>query len=96
MQDNTYESSDMSLVKLTLSVEKPLIEDAKRIARERHTSVSAMFARFLRSLSSDRAATSVPLGPITQKASGLVSLPQGHSDREILEDALTDRFGVSK
>jgi hypothetical protein len=83
----------MATVKLTLSAEKPLIEDAKRLARERHTSVSAMFSRFLAALSANPARQPPALGPITLKASGIVRLPQGRTDREITEDALLDPHG---
>ena len=83
----------MPTTKLTLSAEKPLIEDAKRIAAERNTSVSAMFARFLRSLIDPGTHTAADLGPITRKASGMVKLPRKRSDTRLLEDALSDRYG---
>ena len=86
----------MSTVKLTLSAEKPLVEEAKRLARARHTSVSAMFARFLGVLTADRDESERPLAPITRRASGMVRLPQSRSDRELLEDGLNDRFGVAE
>jgi len=83
----------MPTTKLTLSAEKPLIEDAKRLAAGRHTSVSAMFARFLKALAKAGGETTPELGPITRRASGIVRLPQGRSDRRLLEDALSDRYG---
>ena len=82
----------MATVKLTLSAEKPLIRDAKRLAGERHTSVSAMFARFVTAMTT-RTETKAALGPITRRASGMVRLPKGRSDRRLLEDALHDRYG---
>ena len=86
----------MATTKLTLSAEKPLIRDAKRIAAERHTSVSAMFARFLRSLIAVRKNEEPSLGPITRKASGLIGLSKVRSDRELLEDALSAKYRSRK
>lgn len=80
----------MTTQKLTLSAEKRLIEQAKRVARKRKTSVSAMVSRFLRSMTEESAPT---LGPITQKASGMIRLPKGRADRDLLQDALQERYG---
>lgn len=86
----------MATTKLTLSAEKPLIRDAKRIAAERHTSVSAMFARFLKSLTASAEEEGPSLGPITRKASGIVKLPKGRSDRKLIEDALSAKYKSRK
>ncbi|HID28752.1 MAG TPA: hypothetical protein EYP19_01970 [Desulfobacterales bacterium] len=80
--------------KLTLSMDKTTIEKAKRVAGERHTSVSAMFARFVSGL--DRLGhpdSGEPLGPTTRAATGLVELPAEAPDRQLVEDALWERYG---
>jgi hypothetical protein len=73
--------------KLTLSADEEVIETAKRLARREKTSVSAMFARIVRLLGSRRR----PLGPITRKVSGVITLPRGKTDREAIEEALLDK-----
>ena len=81
--------------KLTLSAEKTIIQSAKRIAGKNNTSVSALFSRFIQSLEK-REWADAPLGPITKKASGLVSLPKfrtDRSDKKLLAEALADRHG---
>jgi hypothetical protein len=83
----------MPSTKLTLSVDPALIRVAKRLAAERGTSVSAMFARLLTAMQTARTADASALAPLTRKVSGLVSLPEGRSDRELLEDALAERHG---
>ncbi len=83
----------MPSTKLTLSVDPALIAVAKRLAAERGTSVSAMFARLLTAMQRARTADASALAPLTRKVSGLVSLPEGRSDRELLEDALAERHG---
>ena len=82
--------------KLTLSVERSLIEDAKRIAEHRKTSVSAMFAAFLRSVAQADNKAAFVVGPVTRRAAGLVKLPAGRSDRALMEDALSTRYGTAK
>ncbi|MGC9455858.1 MAG: DUF6364 family protein [Phycisphaerae bacterium] len=78
--------------KLTLSADEKTIQSAKRIAGKHNTSVSALFSRFVHSMEK-RQWAGAPLGPITKKASGLVSLPKSRSDKELLSDALADRHG---
>ena len=86
----------MAAAKLTLSAEKPLIEDAKRMAGERNTSVSAMFSRFLRAMKVVSSDAPPALGPITRRASGMVRLPDGRSDRKLMEEALSERHGARR
>jgi hypothetical protein len=79
--------------KLTLSAERDLVRKIKRFAREQGTSVSAIFDRFARTV------TSPPkkprrVGPLTQKASGVISLPKGKTDRQLIEDVLSERYGL--
>lgn len=77
--------------KLTLSIEKQTVKDIKRLAKDEGTSVSAMFERFARSVTQKRR-KSGELGPATRKASGMLKLPRGKSDRQVLEEALMERF----
>ena len=83
----------MPSTKLTLSVDPALVRVAKHLAAERGTSVSAMFARLPTAMQAARTADLSALAPLTRTVSGLVSLPDGRSDGEILEDALDGRHG---
>jgi hypothetical protein len=82
----------MPTTKLTLSADKELVRQAKELARERGTSLSAMFDRFIRSilLGNTNAESS---GPLTSQALGLVRLPNDKTDNELLEEALTEKHG---
>ena len=82
----------MSRVKLTLSAEEELVALAKRLARSRGTSVSELFARVIRALGQERTADDHDLGPITRQASGLVPLRSHRSDRQLIEDALEEKY----
>ena len=79
--------------KLTLSADPEVIAEARQLARQSGTSVSSMFARFVRLLAGKRRPRR-PLGPLTRKATGLVTLPKGQSDRKLLEDALFEKHGL--
>jgi hypothetical protein len=78
--------------KLTLSAEKDVIEKAKRIAEDRGTSVSAMFTQFVQSVAADTDPQRLKLGPMTRKAIGLVKLPAETTDRQLIEEALSERY----
>ena len=79
--------------KLTLSADEEVIEQAKALAAEERTSVSAMFARFVRLMVRRRNAKP-EIGPLARRASGMVTLPKGRSEREVLEDALAEKYGL--
>jgi hypothetical protein len=80
----------MPTTKLTLSADSELIREAKRLARERGTSLSAMFDRFVRSVVLHENSTEAP-GPLTAQALGLVQLPENRTDGELLEVALAEK-----
>ncbi len=81
----------MRMTKLTLSADKELVEEAKELAEKEGTSLSSMFSRFLRAVLAKRRKRQPP-GPLTRKATGLVKLPSGKSDRELLEEAIEDKY----
>ena len=83
------------MTKLTLSVDDAVVEKAKRIAEANGTSVSAMFSRFVQSMG-DRRGRRGKIGPLTRKASGLVTLPPDRDDKELLTEALMDRHGITE
>jgi len=81
--------------KLTLSAEPCIIKAAKEIAREEGATVSKMFDRFIRLLMARRKQKREP-GPLTKQAMGLFSLPPEMSDRDALQEALSERYGLKK
>jgi hypothetical protein len=77
--------------KLTLSAEPDVIAEAHRLAELQGTSVSAMFSRIVRLLS-QRDRERPRIGSGAKKASGLIQLPEGKSDRDVLEEALAEKY----
>ena len=84
------------MTELTLSLDEKVVEEAKRLAAERNTSVEDMFARFV----SDLARTNHPApeegGPLSRRALGLFGSPGNQTDREILTDALMEKYGLTE
>jgi len=85
----------MPMSKLTLSADRDLIEEAKKLAAEEGTSLSALFSRLLRAMTSARASQEI-VAPFTRKATGLVRLPGGKSDERLVEDALSRKYGMNE
>lgn len=90
-----FPSQDHAVKKLTLSADADVIEAAHRLAQEQGTSVSAMFSRLVRLLAK-RASTSRVAGRITRKATGLIELPPGKDEGEVLAEALAERHGLTR
>lgn len=81
--------------KLTLNADSKTVSMAKKLAQLNQTSVSDMFCRFIRSLAAGDK-TEIQLGPLTRKMTGIIKLPRGKSDRDVLTEALMDKYGVKK
>ncbi|MCE2432943.1 MAG: hypothetical protein J4F29_08495 [Candidatus Latescibacteria bacterium] len=83
----------MAVKKLTLSAPEEVIAETKLIAAKKRTSVSALFVRLFRTIDQEFDPKDA-LGPITLRASGIVKLPTKQTERELLEDALAEKYGV--
>jgi len=81
--------------KLTLSADMELIRQAKKLAAENGTSVSALFSNMLRLMGRTSGVQETP-APLTRRATGLIRLPRGVGDWRLLEDALAARYGGPK
>jgi hypothetical protein len=79
--------------KLTLSARESTIETAKRLAEESGTSVSAMFERLILLLESQKKLPNATAGPATRKATGLIEISGDANGRDVLQEALLDKYG---
>lgn len=82
------------MTKLTLSADPEVIADAKRLAAEAGTSVSSLFERFIRVLAGRRRPRRI--GPLTRRASGLIKLPRGKNERDVLAEALIEKYRIKQ
>ena len=85
----------MPLKKLTLNADRDLIERAKKLAAEEGTSLSAVFSRLLEAATRAREPQD-EIAPLTRKATGLIKLPSKGCEDFILEQALAEKYGISK
>jgi hypothetical protein len=83
------------MTKLTLSIDKTVIEKAKQLAEANQTSVSAMFSQFVQSMAG-RHTRPGKIGPLTRKATGMLKLPPGKDYRDLLTEALQDKYGAAE
>lgn len=82
------------LTKLTLTIEKGVVERAKEYAQGRNKSISRMVEDYLKNVS-DQASRVVPLNemksPITDKLVGMF-VDSGEDYKTLLDEARTERF----
>jgi hypothetical protein len=76
--------------KLTLTLDKEIIEAAKEYAKKNNISLSGIVELYFKSLSSG--IHDHKTGPITRELSGIAGLPAKKPDRELLEEALNKKF----
>ena len=86
------------MTKLTLSMDEDVIATAKRVARRNGQSVSAMLSNLVKAMAEqeERDAALVPPDSITARLTGVVRLPEGKSDRDLVAEALAERHGVGR
>ncbi|MCY2962335.1 MAG: DUF6364 family protein [Planctomycetota bacterium] len=82
--------------KLTLSARESTIETAKRLAAENGTTVSAMFERMILLLDSKQKGRKAEIGPATRNASGLIRLVGDTNGRDVLEEALLEKYNPAQ
>lgn len=83
------------MTKLTLSVDEEVVAQAKRIAADNNTSVSAMFSNYIHALARKKW-KDIPIGPLTRAATGLIELPEGKTYEDVLTDALIEKYGIDE
>ena len=83
--------------KLTLSADEKVIAQAKRLAARQGASVSAMFARFVMSISrQEHAPLEVPKDSIAARVTGIARLPKGKNERDVTTEALMEKYGIKR
>ncbi|MGD0654409.1 MAG: DUF6364 family protein [Thermoguttaceae bacterium] len=81
--------------KLTLSIEAPVVQQAKQIAEANQTSVSAMFSQFVESMAA-QCTRPAKIGPLTRKLTGLIKLRPGKEYKDLITDALMEKYKIAK
>ena len=89
----------MTTAKLTLSADKDVIDIARKLATEEDTSISAMFAGFIKAKSRTHKLNLANLAPNTKHAIELgqelsAKLPDDFDYKKELADAIAEKYGV--
>jgi hypothetical protein len=80
--------------KLTLSIDKSVIESAKQYAKSQGRSLSAIIEEYLKSVSKLKSSKidSQDLHPLVKELSGSVKIPNNKSYDEVLAEALIEKY----
>lgn len=78
--------------KLTLTIDKSVIERAKKYARNRDRSLSAMVENYLKSLVDSEKDPNSALSPIVKSLKGSFELPENFDYKKELTDRLSEKF----
>lgn len=81
------------MTKLTLSMPDKDIALARKKAKSRGTSISAMFSEWLRA-ESPSAAKRNKIGPLTRSISGIISLSEDFDEKEEMAGILSEKYGL--
>ena len=83
------------MTKLTLSMDEEVVATAKRLARHHRTSVSAMLTNVVKAMAAqEQRQPAIPPDSVVARLTGIIKAPAGKSDRELLAEALADRYEV--
>jgi hypothetical protein len=78
--------------KLTLTIERSVIEKAKRYARERERSLSDLIENYLKALTDEKEPNDMDLSPTLKQLRGSFKLPKDFDYKKELTDALTKKY----
>ncbi|OGV34715.1 MAG: hypothetical protein A2020_00250 [Lentisphaerae bacterium GWF2_45_14] len=81
------------MTKLTLSVPDKDIVLARKRAKTRGTSISAMFSEWLHAETPENAKHN-KIGPLTRSISGIISLPDDFDEKEAMSEILSEKYGL--
>ncbi len=78
--------------KLTLKLDKDIIEQAKIYAKNKQTSLSVLVANYFKSLADEKLETEIELSPIVQELSGIIELPDNFDLKEDYTNYLIEKY----
>ena len=79
-------------IKITLSATPEVAAMAKELAKEKNTTVSALFAVHL----ANHPVVKPKIAPITESLSGLVKLPENFDYKEFIANNLLQDYGITE
>ena len=79
--------------KLTLSIDDNVIEQAKNLATESGSSVSAIFSQYIQSITSVKKRSIKP-GPLTKKLTGIITLGKREDYHDAVAESMAEKYGL--
>jgi hypothetical protein len=76
-------------------MERAVVRKAKRLAKARKTSVSAIMSQFVNSVTS-KDSPEERLSPIVREITGIGKIPPDKDYKELLTDALMEKYGIKE
>lgn len=78
--------------KLTLTIEKSVIDKAKRYAKQQGRSLSNMIENYLKSITTEEMIDGIEITPTVKSISGSFKLPDNFDYKKALTEALTEKY----
>ncbi|WP_234109150.1 DUF6364 family protein [Chryseobacterium sp. R2A-55] len=78
--------------KLTLTIEKSVIEKAKKYAKEKERSLSDLIENYLKALAKDNAENDIQLTPIVKSLKGSFNAPKNSDYKKDLVKRLSEKY----
>jgi hypothetical protein len=78
--------------KLTLNIDRDVIENAKNYAKSTKRSISKLVEEYLASISKGDTILNKPLGPITKEIAGIIRVEKNLDYKKLLTDALVEKY----
>ncbi|GAO44630.1 DUF6364 family protein [Flavihumibacter petaseus] len=78
--------------KLTLSIDKDIIEEAKKYARKRNTSLSNLIENYLVSVTQKSKVEKNEITPLVKSLSGVLKLDDRSDSKKMYGDFLADKY----
>ncbi len=78
--------------KLTLTIDKAVIEKSKRYAKKKGRSLSEIIENYLKAISSEDQKDEIETSPIVKSLRGSFKMPENFDYKKELTDALTEKY----
>ena len=78
--------------KLTLTIEKSVIENAKKYARKKERSLSDLIENYLKALTNEEPLPENELTPIVKSLKGSFKMPENFDYKKELTDRLSEKY----
>jgi BioD-like phosphotransacetylase family protein len=78
--------------KLTLTVEKSVIEKAKKYAKAKGRSLSDIIENYLKAITAEEQGEEIEVSPIVKSLKGSFKMPNDFDYKKELTDALTEKY----